>query len=529
MTAAACSAGQSGTGSATGKAVELVVDTPAAKGEVDSVRWNLGTEPNSVDWIYSYDYPPNTVIANVCESLLRLGPDFSIRPNLAEKVDHPDARTWVYTIRQGVRFHDGTTMTPEDVAYSLRRHMDSKLGSYWAEVYRNVTSVKVTGAHRVTVRLTRPDSLFNQLMATPPGVVASKAYVEKQGSKFGTPDGGLDCTGPFKLAKWTKGQSITLTRFDGYWDTAHAAKTKNLEFAFLADPSTEANALVSGEVDGSYNIVATSLPKLLASGKGTVYYGPTTSSISLVVSGLKGALADQRIRKALSLAIDRKALLKTAYAGHGEPAKAVVSDFTWGQEPAKSVYQKAYDALPSVEQDLAQAKKLVQEAGAPSRPIVIAASSSDPINALMCTEVQAAGKRVGLDVRIKTVAPDAYSSLFSDPKARADIDLFPTSWYGDIADPLDVYVNWRSDSFANYGGYKSAEYDKLIKRAIGEDDAAKRAATVVQAQKTVSEQLLWIPLLQTPNMLFLSKRVTGAPATNAYLYYPWAAQIGSAQ
>ncbi|MGW8767141.1 ABC transporter substrate-binding protein [Streptomyces sp. NPDC055815] len=528
-TAAACSGGQPGTKGSAGKDVELTIDTPAAQGELDKVRWNLGIEPSSLDWIYSYDYPPNTVIANVCESLLRLGSDFSVKPNLAEKIDHPDPKTWVYTIRQGVRFHDGSTMTAEDVAYSLNRHLNPELGSYWANTYANVASVETTGAHQVTVRLTKPDALFNQLLATPPGVVASKAYVEKQGQKFGTPDGGLDCTGPFKLAKWTKGQSISLSRFDGYWDTAHAAKTRNLDFAFLSDTSTAVNALISGEMDGGYDVGATALPKLLASQKGTVHYGPTTSSVSIVVADLKGPLADLRIRKALSLAIDRKALIKTAYAGHGEPSKAVVSNFTWGQEPARSVYEKAYDALPSVDQDLTQAKKLVQEAGAPSRPITVACNSADPINGLICTEVQAAGKRVGLDMQIKAVAPDAYSALFSDPKAREGIDLFLTSWYDDIADPLNVYTNWQSDTFANYGGYKNAAYDKLIARAIGEDDPAKRAAITVEAQKTVSGELLWIPLLQTPNTVFLGNGVTGVTATNAYLYFPWGAQIGSAQ
>ncbi|MBB4980872.1 ABC transporter substrate-binding protein [Streptomyces nymphaeiformis] len=175
-TAAACSGGRPGTNGAAGKDVKLTIDTPAAKGELDTVRWNLGTEPSSLDWIYTYDCPPNTVIANVCESPLRLGPDFSVKPGLTEKIDRPDPKTWVYTIRQGVKFHDGSTVTAEDVAYSLNRHLDPDLGSYWANVYANVDSVEVSGAHQVTVRLTKPDVLFNQLLATPPGVVASKAY-----------------------------------------------------------------------------------------------------------------------------------------------------------------------------------------------------------------------------------------------------------------------------------------------------------------------------------------------------------------
>jgi len=530
-TATACTATQPGakTGGPSAGDVQLVVDTPAAKGPLDQVRWNLGTEPSSLDWLYGYDYPPNTVIANVCESLLRLGSDFSVQPGLAEKVDHPDPTTWVYTIRQGVKFHDGTTMTPEDVAYSLGRHLDPKLGSYWSTSYRNVSSIEVTGADQVTVKLTKPDALFNQLMATPPGVVASKAFVEKQGTAFGTPDGGLDCTGPYRLDTWSKGQSIKIARFDGYWDAPNTAKTKALEFVFLADPSTELNALVAGDIDGTYNVGATSRPKLLTSHKGTLYYGPTTSTLSLVVGDLKGPLSDLKIRRALSMAIDRTAFVKTGLGGNGEPSKAIAAKFTWGQGPVKSVYQAAYDALPPVDQNVEEAKKLLQEAGTPSRPLVIATNSADPINSLIGTEVQAAGKRIGLDIQIKAVAPDGYGALFGDPEARAGIDLFTTSWYADVADPLEVYLNWQSESFSNYAGYSNAAYDKLIDQALAEDDPAKRAAITVQAQKIVSEELLWIPLAQTPNSTFLGSRVTGVPATNAFLYSPWGARIGSAQ
>ncbi|MFB7084889.1 ABC transporter substrate-binding protein [Streptomyces sp. NPDC056296] len=527
----ASTACQQSTGSAPSdpRTTELQITTPPAKGPVDSVRWNVGTEPPSLDWVYGYDYPPNTVLSNVCESLMRIGPDFSVRPGLARAVDHPDPLTYVYTLRRGVKFHDGTTMTAQDVAHSLSRHRDAEVGSYWSTAYANVSSIEVSGPDRVTVKLARPDALFNQLMAAPPGVVASKASLRKLGKRFGTPDGGLNCTGPFRLERWSKGRSITLERHDAYWDTARAAKPASVEFVFLKDVSTSTNALVSGEVDGAYGVAATSFARLRASGKGTLTFGPTTSTVNLVVADLKGPLADVRLRRALSLALDREGFAKTAFGGHAEPSRAVASKFTWGKGPARAVFDKAWKALPPAEQDLAEAKRLVREAGKPSRPIVVAASNGGSVNPLIGTEVQAAGKRIGLDVKIKAVAPEAYGALFGDPKAREGVDLFHTSWYADIAQPLQVYQNWHSESFANYGGYRDAGYDRLITDALAEPDPAKRAELTARAQRVVSEQLLWIPLVQTPGTLFMNKRITGAPATNAYLYYPWAAEIGTSR
>ncbi|MDQ3404000.1 MAG: ABC transporter substrate-binding protein, partial [Actinomycetota bacterium] len=111
---------------------------------------------------------------------------------------------------------------------------------------------------------------------------------------------------------------------------------------------------------------------------------------------------------------------------------------------------------------------------------------------------------------------------------REGIDLFYTSWYADVADALQIYQNWESTSFANYGGYDDPAYDALYAKALAESDPVRRAEIVADLQKTVTEQLLWLPIAHAPNSVFMNKRITGAPATNAYLYYPWAAQLGAA-
>lgn len=535
LTAAIVLAGCSSTGKAkdagskdagTTKARELSLTTPVAKGGVGEVNWILGSEPLSLDWVYSYDYPPNTVLANVCESLLRIDASFTPGPGLAEHTDHPDPLTYVYTLRSGVKFHDGSTMTSDDVAYSLNRHLDADVGSYWSGFYRNVTSVKATGPLEVTVKLKAPDVLFNQMMSVAGGVVAKKAFVEAKGKDYGTPDGGIMCTGPYKLGSWTKGESITLQRFGQYWDAGARAKAATVRFDFISDAAAQANALISGSVDGTYGVAEAAEAKVTQSGAGNVYYGPQTSTRNLIVADLKGPLGDVRIRRALSMAIDRTGFIKAAISGPSKPARAVASELTWGTGAARKVYEQAYAALPEPRQDIGAAKKLVQEAGAPDRPIVVVSSPS-PVVRLLANEVQAAARRIGLEVKIKPVAAAAYSALFGDAAARKGIDLFYTTWYADVADPLQIYVNWRSDNFANYGGFKDKDYDALVDRAVVEQDPLKRAAMVTQLQKKVTDEVLWIPIDHAANNVFLSKKITGAPATNAYLYYPWAAQLGA--
>lgn len=112
---AACSASPGGDGAAERPAYEITVNTPAPSGELDKLTWSTYAEPFSLDYVYAFDYPDNQVLANVCELLTRLNPDMTTSPGLATKVDTPTPTTWVFTIREGVKFHDGTTMTADDV------------------------------------------------------------------------------------------------------------------------------------------------------------------------------------------------------------------------------------------------------------------------------------------------------------------------------------------------------------------------------------------------------------------------------
>ena len=525
LASAACA--KQATNDQSSEEVDLVIDTPAASDEVDSVSWALGAEPPTLDWVYSYDYAPNTVLANVCESLMRIDSDFEIKPGLAEAVDQPDDRTLVYTIRSSVRFHDGSELTAEDVAFSLNRHLDPDVGSYWGGFFDNVDSIEATGPLEVTIRLSTPDALVSQMVAVAGGVIDSKEYVTRLGDKYGTPDGGVNCTGPFEFDSWRKGESIQLTRYADYWDFERAAMAESLSFSFLRDPSALTNALQNGEIQGSFGVPAAAVDKLLSSGVGELYYGPQTATTNLTVSDLNGPLADVRIRRALSMALDREGYSKVATRGVAEPSKAVASKLTWGSGETEEIYSQAWDELPSAEQDVEGARELVQQAGAPDEPIVLAAVMSNPAAAVLANEVRSAGERIGLEVKIKPVAGDAYTALFGDPEARKGIDLFSNAWYADVADPLVIYLNWQSDNFANYAGWKNAEYDRLVQQAREELDPVARAKIVVELQRIATEEMLWIPVVQAPNAVFMNKAITGAPATNAYLYYPWAAQVGA--
>ncbi|WP_433356107.1 ABC transporter substrate-binding protein [Microtetraspora malaysiensis] len=505
-------------------AFEITKDTAPASGAVDTVTWSLYAEPQSLDYAYAFDYHPNTVLANVCEQLMRITPDLKVEPGLAEAAANPDPKRWVYTIRDGIKFHDGTTLTADDVVASMRRHMDPKVGSYWVSAYQNVDKIEKTGPMEVTVHLKKPDALFNEEMGTSAGTIESAAWLGKEG--YGTPDVGVNCTGPFSFESWQKGQAINFKKFAGYWDKTLEPKVNTLKMVFIPDPAARVNAMLAGEVDGGYLLPPPGFAKLRTAGSGKLYFGPNTTAVNLIPTNLKGTLGDVKVRKALSMALDRDGIIKAASGGAGAPAKAPGASGAWGIDPEAG--KASFDKLPALTKDVAGAKKLIEEAGATGKKVVMATSTLSPDISVIANAVQSAGQAIGLNVELKAVAPEAYTALFSDPKAREGIDLVMTIWYDSTPDPLEFYGILKTGDFANYGGYSNPEYDALVDEANAKADPAERAAMIAKLQEIAVRDVVWIPLYEPPHNMFLNKRLTGAPTSISQLVFPWAARLGSA-
>ncbi|HKT55525.1 MAG TPA: ABC transporter substrate-binding protein, partial [Microbacterium sp.] len=326
---AGCSAGAKNAGSSN-PSTGLVVTTPAAAGTVDHITWNVFEgEPQTVDPYHSADYTPNMINSNMCENLLAQTPDFQIKPNLAQSYSNPDPLTWVYDIRPGVTFWDGHPLTADDVVYSLDKNWKDPT-SFYNYLYANVASITKTGPLQVTVKLKAPDYLFNDELSATAGVIVEKDFTEKAGKNFGSPSGGLMCTGPYKFGGWTQGQSITAVAYDGYWNKALKPKVKKITFTFLTDDSAITSGLLSGEIDGTYNVPVSGIPTLSKTSTGSLYRGKAGLEVEFVVANQKGALKNADIRKALQLAIDWKGIGATVYGGEGTPTSLQMASASFG-------------------------------------------------------------------------------------------------------------------------------------------------------------------------------------------------------
>src|SRR5689334_16010360 len=503
----------------------LVATTPAGKTAVSSVTWAVYRDVNSLDPIYAFDYPENTAISLMCESLLKQAPDGSIGPGLATMAN-PSPTTLVFTINKAARFWDGKPVTPADVVYGLGRNMNTSLGGFYGLVFSRVQSIQATGPSQVTVTLKQPDYWLPGELASMPGIIIEKSFAQKQGKNYGTPAGSIMCTGSYAFKSFKPGVGVTAVVNPHYWNSSVKPLVKQMLIKGAPDISSFTSAMLTGAIQGSYSAGGIpTLSQLQHSGTVRVYQGPGWSTDAFIVSSFKGALGDVRVRQALSLALDRKGIIDSVYKGAALMPRWVSNPGTFGY--GKSVFNAAYASSPAVSQNIAKAKKLVQDAGATGKTITIGTSSQLADISADAGAYQAAAQAIGLKAVLKSVSAQNYINFFIDPKARQGIDGFLTQNYGDYADPASMLATLDLPGGSqNYDNFNNPQIVSALEQARSTANPNQRAALVVRAEKLTMQQLPWIPDVQPTSLLMLSRKLSGAVASFAYMVAPWANSLG---
>ncbi len=507
----------------------LITTTPRPKGRLTSITWDLPQgEPTTLDYVKSGTYSPNLVVENMCDDLLRLTPTYGIKPALATSWHYTNPTTLVFQIRKGVYFWNSQELTATDVTYSLLRNEDKALGPVDGIYYTDVKSITTTGTYQVTVKFKTPDELFLKEMATIVGAVAEKSYIEKEGSKFGTPSGGVMCTGPYELTKWTAGNDIVLKANPHYWTPSWRPRVETVTIKWITDTSTLTSALLSGEIDGTYDAPVTSFPELMTSTSGKLYLGSSLLSTLLMVATNSGPMGNVNIRRALSLALDRSAIAKVVYDGAAIPDYALLPPHTTWTPTAKSVYESAYAKLEFQKTSLTEAKHLVRSVPDHGAPITLALIAGSQTQLTLATAVEQAGREIGLNIKFDELAALNYEDAEYTASYRKGIDLLVanTGMYNNT--PLTYLDLWfPKGSVWDYTTYTSPAVNKDLNKALETYKALPRAELLTQAQAIYMKDYPAIPLVSKDSSLFLNKSVTGATASSAFEDEPDFAKLGA--
>ena len=529
LAAAACTGPARGTGSSAGNVTateRLAAVTPAGTRPVSSVVWATTRDPKSLDAIYSYGYPENTADALMCESLLRQAPKGSLEPGLAT-VANPNPTTLVFTLRPGVRFWDGHPVTSADVVYSLDRNTNPKLGGLYQAMFNRVASIHATGPTQVTIMLEQPDYWLEGELSSMPGIIIEKSFAEKEGANYGTPAGSIMCTGAYMLKSWTPGVGVVAVRNPHYWNPSVHPLVDQITIKGVPQIASLTSGLLTGAIQGYYvaNGGLPTLGQLMSSGTVRVYQSLGWQTEAFSVASLKGVLGNLNVRRALSLALNRQAIINSVYHGAALMPRWLSNPGTFGY--GTSVFNKAYDSSPVLTQNIAEAKRLVQQAGASGKTITIGTSDQLSDIAELTAAYQAAAQAIGLKVVLRSVSAQDYVEFFVDPKFRAGVDGIVAVGYGDYAAPEALLAQIvLPGALSNLDNFSDPQITAALDQARSTANPDKRAALVAEAEKLTVQQLPCIPDVQPTNVLLLSKNLTGAVASLAYMFAPWANQLG---
>lgn len=450
---------------------------------------------------------------------------FEIKPALATDWKFAEDNSLDLTIRQGVKFHDGSTMTVDDVVFSLNRIRDTKLASYVGWMLANVADVTAPDASTVVITMSQPDALVEYALAATSAHVVNKKFVEANGDKYGTPAVGSIGTGPFKFVEWQSGDHQKLARFDDYWDKTAGPYLDDITIKIIPEPSTRVAGLQTGDIDYIINNIPSDQYQTVQ-GISDVdltftdsYYGEW-----ITFNTQKAPFDNVKARQAMNYAFDKKAVRELYYGADAEPTKAtLVNPSLWPTLGDTAAWQAAWDALPAYDYNEATARQLLDESGVKDQlqNTEIAYYESTPsIKGAAEAFIDAMGK---LGVTIKARKVTYQESVALQFGKHDDFDIIVASWGSDFPDPSgNLRPNFASENItaggANVSSYKNARVDELLAQQNTLVDKTERSKLLIEAQKLIADDSPIIVTAYPGWPLAVNKRLAGAEAASLWYW-----------
>jgi peptide/nickel transport system substrate-binding protein len=484
-------------------------------------------EPTSVDPAFDYDFVSGLATSSITEPLLVFCEnDTQLCPYLAESwVASPDGLTYTLNIRQGVKFHDGSPMTVEDVVFSLDRIRNPDLGSYVGWMLGSVADVKATDDSTVVITLSQPDALFEYALASTAAHVVNKAFVEANGDKYGTPEVGSIGTGPFKFAEWKSGDLQRLVRNDDYWNKANGGPyLDEVIIKILPEPTTRVAGLETGEIDYMISMVPSDQYATVEKMEDvTLSFIPSYYGEWITFNTQAPPFDNVKLRQALNYAFDKRAIRQLYYGPEADETKAtLVNPTLWTFE--QDAWQAGWDELPAYDVDLDKARQLLDESGVADQlngKEIAYYESTPSIKGAAESFIEAMGK-LGIEIKARKVTFQESVALQFGP--HTDYDILVASWGSDFPDSSgNLRPNFASENAvaggANASNYQNATVDDLLsKQTTIPGDKAERARLMIEAQKVIAEDSPIIVTAYPRWPLAVSKRLGGVEAASLWYW-----------
>ncbi len=500
----------------------------AATAAAQELRIGLANEPTAMDPHYHNLSPNNSLLSHVFDSLVGQDDRQRLTPDLAESWKAIDATTWEFKLRKNVKFHDGTPFTADDVIFSFERAPNVEGSPSSFGIYAKGKQFIKIDDHTLHVKTAAPYPLM------PNDVSQVFIISRKHGQGAKTPDynSGKAAvgTGAYKFVEYTPGNRIIVTRKDQYW--GDKPEWQRVVFRGIKSDPSRVAALLAGDVDMIEEVPATDMARLKKDPKVTIAQTVSNRIIYLhldhfrddspFVLGkdgkhIKNPLRDVRVRRAISMAIDRDAIV--ARVMEGQAIKA-------GQRLPEGFFGVSSKLKP-VAYDPNGAKKLLAEAGVPNgfRMTIHSPNDRYPNDAKIAEAVGQMLSRIGIDTQVVTMTQGVFfrDASTGSPEKGPKFSFILVGWgsgTGEASSPLKsllaTFDRDKGMGASNRGRYSNAQVDKLINEALGTVDDPKRAALLAQATEVAIDDVGIIPLHYQVNTWALRRGFTYKPRTDEY-------------
>ena len=468
---------------------------------------------------------------NVFESFYRLGKNGQPTAGLAKKATvSADGLTWTFTLRDA-KWSNGDQITAQDFVYSWRRSLTPKTASPYAYLFSGVKNadaiskgklpveqlgIKALDNKTVEISLEKPIAYFKVLMAYPLFGPQNQKVVEKYGKKYATNSKYMVYSGPFVIKDWTgTSDKWSFQKNPNYWDKKQV-KLDKISYKVVSNPNTGYELYQQGKLDMT-PLSSQQVKNYKNSSEFKQYPYSYVAFLAYNFNATnaanKKALNNQNIRRALSLALDRKVLTKKVFGdGSQVPTGFVANDLA--KNPQTGVdFSKEQAVTKTVAYDANLAKKYwrkgLAETGLKELTFNILASSDTPTNDALTQYLQSQYTKVlpGLKVKVQNIP--GKSAL--ERARKGEFDIYVSGWGGDFNDPITFLQIPLTGTSYNYGNYSNSEYDRLIAKATNEDanDKLARWNDLVAAAKLFNSQQGVSPLYQQTTAYLQKKRVKG--------------------
>ena len=468
-----------------------------------SLRVGLSNDPGSLDPHYD-NYPVNNQISlHIFEALVAQDEHQLLRPALATAWRAVDERTWEFKLREGVRFHDGSPFTADDVVFSLDRvPRVPNAPSPFTHFTRRIVEVEVIDPLTIRLRTANPAPQL-------PRDLSAIRILSRKAASGPAPEGktteqlnrgeGLVGTGPFRFVSWTRERQLVLERNDDYWGPKPAWAT--VTFYPIPDATTRLAALDSGDLDFVENLPTQDVVRLRRDQRWHIVSVPSNRMIYLHLDhrgepspGIpdtagKNPLKDRRVREALNLVLDRAALVRQAMAGDATVATDLLPRPMFG----------ARRTAASVAPDPQRARRLLADAGYPDGfSLILGAPNGRYLNDVrVAAAVAASWTAIGVKTRVETSQPPVFFQNRDAYRYSAYLSGWSTA-AGEAGDPLGALVatpdRERGLGGTNRGRYSNPAVDALLIEALRTIDDERRRALLQEASRLALDDYALLPL-----------------------------------